>query len=166
MKKVDVQGTITFILDVPSTPWADCTEAITAIQAGAEALCPQSLGELTRTREVTEYGCVSSNESLKSTGKMSYGDFSLELLFDDTDVAGQKDLYDAMEANTPIILAMESPNADTSLGDTGASGSIVWTEALVSGDGIAYPSNGLVGYNVTLSPYGGYNRCQSVAGSA
>lgn len=165
MKKTDVQGTRTFILDVPSTLWADCTEAIVAIQAGAEALCPQSLGELTRTREIQEYGCISSNESIKSAGKMSYGDFSMELLYDDEDMDGQQALFDALENNTPIILALESPNADTSAGETGASGSIVWTEALVSGDGIAYPENGLIGYSVTVSPYGGYNRCVSVPGT-
>jgi hypothetical protein len=60
---------------------------------------------------------------------------------------------------------MESPNADTSGGTNGASGDIVWTEALVSGDTISYPADGLVGYNVTLSPYGGFNRCGAVAGT-
>ena len=152
MKTTDVQGTKTYILDVPATAWTDCSAAITAIQSGAEALCPQSLGDLTRSRNVTEYSCISSNDSRKSTGKITYGDFTIELLFDPSDAAGQKALYDAMENNTPIILAMESP-ATTGNGD------IVWTEALVSGDSISYPVDGLVGYSVTLAPYGGYTRC-------
>jgi len=152
MKTTDVQGTKTYILDVPATAWTDCSAAITAIQSGAEALCPQSLGDLTRSRNVTEYSCISSNDSRKSTGKITYGDFTIELLFDPADAAGQKALYDAMENNTPIILAMESPS-------TGANGDIVWTEALVSGDSISYPVDGLVGYSVTLAPYGGYTRC-------
>ncbi len=166
MNTIDVQGTKTYIVDVPATPWADCTEAVTGILAGAEALCPQTLGDLARTRAITEYSCISSNESVKAAGKISYGDYTIELLFDPSDTDGQKELFDAMENNDPIILAMESPNADTTLGDVDASGDIVWTEGLVSGDTISYPVDGKVGYSVTVSPYGGYNRCPMVAGSA
>ena len=165
MKTIDVQGTKTFILDVPATPFASCTAAVAAIIGGAEALCPQSLGDLARSRAVTEYSCISNNDSRKSTGKITYGDFSIELLFDPTDTVGQKKLFDAMENNKPVIIGMESPNADISGGTTGASGDIVWTEALVSGDTISFPADGLVGYNVTLSPYAGYNRCPGVAGT-
>ena len=153
--KIDVQGTKTWIADVPATPWADCTEAVTGLLAGVEALCPQTLGDLTRTREIQEYGCISNNKSFKSAGKMSYGDFTLELLFDEGDTAGQQKLYDALEDNTPIILGLESPDSG------GVSGTIIWTEGLVSGDGVSYPENGLVGYSVTISPYGGYYRCSA-----
>ena len=160
MKKIDVQGTKVYIVSpVPDTDYADCTAASTAILAGKEALCPQSLGELTRTREITEYGCISSNESVKATGKMSYGDFSMELLFDPTDAAGQKELFDAMENNTPIILGVVAPDSD---GKAGSVGSFIWTKAMISGDGMAFPANGLMGYNVTLAPYGGFNRCPVV----
>lgn len=155
---VQVQGTTTWILDVPGTPYADCTAAIAGIQAGDQALCPQTLGDLARTRTVTEYSCISTNLSSKATGKISYADFTIELLFDPSDTAGQLALYTAMEDNTPVIIAMESPYDDTVYG----SGDLVWTEALVSGDTLAYPVDGLVGYSVTLAPYGGYNRCAAV----
>ncbi|RLA73553.1 MAG: hypothetical protein DRG30_06145 [Epsilonproteobacteria bacterium] len=158
MISTDVQGTKTYVLDVPSTAWADCTEAIAAIKAGTEALCPQTLGDLARTREITDYGCISSNDSTKSAGKLTYSDYTIELLFDMTDTDGQKGLYDAMENNTPIILAMESSNMITPL--TG-NGDIIWTEAIVSGDTISYPVNGKIGYSVTISPYGGYLRCDA-----
>ena len=166
MNSVDVQGTKTYIVDVPASEWADCTAAISAIHSGKEALCPQSLGDLARTRAVTEYSCISNNESVKSTGKISYADFTIELLFDPDDTAGQKALYDAMENNTAIILAMEADNADTSAGTNGASGDIVWTKARVSGDTLSYPVDGLVGYSVTIAPYGGYVRCADVAGTS
>ncbi|MCD6432521.1 MAG: hypothetical protein J7L21_00625, partial [Sulfurimonas sp.] len=94
------------------------------------------------------------------------GDFTIELLFDPKDADGQGALFTAMENNTPVIIAMESPNADVSTGTTGASGDIVWTECLVSGDAISYPVDGLVGYSCTLAPYGGYTRCSGVAGTA
>ena len=166
INKIDVQGTTTWIADVPTTPWADCTEAIAGLKAGKEALCPQTLGDLTRTREIQEYSCISNNESVKAAGKMSYGDFTIELLFDNDDTEGQMKLYLALENNEPIMLGLEASDADTSAGELDASGTIVWTESLVSGDGISYPENGLVGYSVTLSPYGGYFRCAMVPGHA
>ena len=150
----DVQGTKVYILDVPATPFADCSAAVTAIQAGAQALCPQSLGEFTRSRESTELGCMSSNETLKATGKMTYGDFTMELLFDMADTTGQKKLFDAMEANTPVIIGVESPFTSPN-----TSGDIIWTEAIMTGDGISYPDGSKVGYSVTLAPYGGFQRC-------
>ena len=157
MKKVDVQGTKTWIVSpMPAdSELVSCSKAITAIHGGKEALCPQTLGELTRTREVTERGCISSNDSVKAAGKMSYGDISLELLFDPTDAAGQAALLAAFEANTPVLIAFEAPDKPAS----GTNGTIVWTKAMITGDGIAFPANDVIGYNVTLSPYGGFNRC-------
>jgi len=158
MKKVDVQGTKTWIVSpLPAdSELADCTKAVAAIHGGKEALCPQTLGELTRSREVTERGCISSNDSVKAAGKMSYGDIAIELLFDPTDAAGQKALLDAFEANTPVLIAFEAPNKPAT---TGKNGTIVYTKAMITGDGIAFPANDVIGYNVTLSPYGGFNRC-------
>ena len=145
---VDVQGVQVYILDVPATPFTDCAAAITAIEGGAEATCPQSLGELTRSREVTEIGCMSSNETTVSAGKMTYGDFTIDLLFDMADASGQAALTTALEDNTPIILGIQAVNDD-----------IVWTNATVTGDGIGFPDNSKISYSVTVKPYGGYNRC-------
>lgn len=157
MTAIDVQLTKTYILDVPTTPWADCAAAITAIQAGSEVLCPQALGELTRSRDITEVSCMSSNDSVKAAGKITYGDFTIEMLFDSEDAAGQKALLDAFDNNTPVIIAVESPDSG------GTSGTIIWTEAIVSGDAIAYPDGAKVGYTVTTSPYGGFNICAPTA---
>ncbi len=170
MTSTNVQGTTTYILDVPGSAWADCAAATPAILLGEKAMCPQSLGDLARTRAVTEYSCISSNDSVKSTGKISYGDFSIELLYDPntsptSKEGGQKALFDAMEANTAIIIAMEADNADVSGGTTDAAGELVWTEAFVSGDTIGYPVDGKMLYNVTLSPYGGFLRCPGIAGT-
>ena len=153
MKAIDVQLTKTYILDVPSTDWADCPAAITAIQAGDEVLCPQALGELSRSRDITEVSCMSSNDSMKAAGKITYSDFTVEMLFDSEDTKGQKKLLDAFDSNTPIIIAVESPDSG------GKSGTIIWTKAIVSGDAISYPDGSKVGYTVTLSPYGRFNIC-------
>ena len=166
MTTIDVQGSKLFVIPVPSTPFADCTEAVTALKAGAEVICPLTLGEMSRTRPITELGCISSDETLKVAGKLSYGDFTTEMLLDETDVAGQKVLYDAMNDNTPIIIGIESPDMDDTLGTTDGNGTVVWTECLVSGDTISYPDGSKVGYSVTLSPFNGFNRCSSVASTS
>ncbi len=115
---------------------------------------------------MTELGCISSNDSVKAAGKIQYGDFTLELLYDPTDAAGQKVLTDAMDNNTPVIIAVEAPNADTTVGTTGASGDIIWSKCILTGDGIAYPDGSKMTYSVTTSPFGGFNRCPGVAGTA
>ena len=165
MKQINVQGTKTFILDVPATDFADCTAAVTAILAGKEVGCTQALGDLVRTRAITEYSCINNNGSSKSAGKISYSDFDIEMLFDPDDTTGQKALLDAFESNTPIIFAYESPDIDTTAGTTKASGTIVWTKAILAGDAISYPVDGLVGYKVTVSPFDGFNICKAVAGT-
>lgn len=157
MTAIDVQLTKTYILDVPTTEWTDCATAITAIQAGDEVLCPQALGELTRSRDITEVSCMSSNDSVKAAGKMTYGDFTVEMLFDSQDAKGQKKLLDAFDNNTPVVVGVESPDTG------GKSGTIIWTKAIVSGDAIAYPDGSKVGYTVTLAPFGGFNVCAPTA---
>ena len=166
MKDINVQNTQTYILDVPATPWADCTAAVTAILAGKKIGCTQALGDLVRTRAITEYSCIDSNSSSKAAGVISYSDFDIEMLFDPEDTAGQGALLTAFNDNKPIIFAYESPDIDTSVGTTGASGTIVWTNAVLSGDAISYSKDGKVGYKVTVSPYGGFSICKAVAGHA
>ena len=149
VKSTDVQGTKTYIVDVPATKWADCAAAVTALEAGAEALCTQSIGNLTRSRDITEYGCMSSDESTKSAGSIKYGDTTIELLFDNDDATGQAALLKAFDDNESVIIGFKHSDGKT----------IVWSEGVLAGDEIAYPADGKVGYSVTVSWYGGFNRC-------
>jgi len=154
---VNVQGTQTYITDVPTTPWADCDAAVTALLAGKKATCIQAYGDLERTRDITEYSCQDSNNSEKAAGKISYGDITISLLLDTADTEGQKLLFDAMENNTPVAVGFESPNKPTS--GTSKNGDIIWTNCVLAGDKIGYPDGGKITYELTLSPYGGFNRC-------
>ena len=153
---VNVQGTQVYILDVPATAWTDCDKAVTAILAGKKATCIQAFGDLSRTRDIVEYSCQDNNNSSKAAGKISYGDFDLGLLLDTTDKTGQEALFNAMESNTPIVIAFEAPNKAAT---SGKSGDIIWTEAVIAGDKIGLPENGKYLYDVTISPYGGFTRC-------
>jgi len=163
---INAQGTILYVLPVPATPFADCTAAVTAIKAGKQVLCPQDLGEITRTRDIKEYSCLSSNDVLKSAGAMKLGEVTVGMLLDPDDISGQTALYDAMEANDTVIFAFELANADTTLGDTDASGTIFWYTGVISGDGISIAMDEAVLYSSTISLTGTQNKCAAIAGSA
>ena len=150
METLDVQGTKVLIAPVPQTKWVDCAEAAAGFAAGNEALCPLTLGELVRTRPIDELSCTSNDNSIKSAGKLSYGDFTLELLFDNDDVDGQSVLLNAFNKNKPVMLGLVA-----------LTGYIVFTECLVSADAISYPDGSKVGYSITVSPYGGLFRCNA-----
>ena len=107
MEIVNSQGTMIYVLDVPAVAWTDCAEAITAIKAGKQVLCPQSLGNLEQTRNVQEYKCLSSNDSKKIMGSISRGSLDIGMLFDPTDVAGQEALIGYFENNTNFIVGIE-----------------------------------------------------------
>jgi hypothetical protein len=148
----NVQGTKVLISDKPNPMWVDCADAMAGLQAGVEVLCPQSLGELGRTRATTENSCVSNNETVKAAGQMSFADFEMELLFDGTDILGQNKLLNSFESNKPIMLGLVAENGD-----------IIFTEALISSDSQVYPVDGLIGYNVVVSPYGGFHQCSAAS---
>lgn len=76
--------------------------------------CPQSVGTIEQTRTVTEYKCMSSNETVKSLGAIERGNIEVGLLFDPTDTAGQDALKSAFTANTEFLFGIElSDNAGT-----------------------------------------------------
>ena len=145
---VDVQGTKAYMLHVPNVEWANCRQAINEITRGVEVLCVQAFGDFSRTETVIEYGCISNNKTMKSTGTTTYGELALEMLFDTSDIAGQKLLLNAMEYNFPLIVALKSPD-----------GSFIFTKGLVSSDVLGYPVDEFVSYDVTLSTYGEFSRC-------
>jgi len=163
---INSQGTILYVLPKPTTPWADCTEAVTAIKTtGKQVMCPQDLGEIQRTREMKEYSCLSSNETYKATGSMTLGEVTVGMLFDPTDAAGQDFLYTSFEDNTDFIFAFELPDADTSAGETDASGTMFWYEGVLVGDAISVPIDEAILYSVTISLAGEQTKCPMVPGT-
>ena len=110
------QGTKVYVVDMPAAAWTDCPSAIADIQAGKMVGCPQSIGELSEERAVTEYKCLSSNESAKALGSISRGSLELGLLLDPSDAEGQGALRTAFANNTNIIIAIELPDVDVTAG--------------------------------------------------
>ena len=145
---IDVQGTRLFLLDVPNPEWADCEAFKLALMKGIEVLCPQLIGELTRSRPTKKVRCMHPNMTKEIMGVVEYGQFSMEMFFDHADVLGQKKLTDAFDNKTPIVIVILSPDW-----------SAIFTYANVMKDGISFPDGSKVGYSVTVSPFGGFHRC-------
>jgi len=107
IKVINSQGTKIFLVAPPATPWATCGDAISALKAGKVITCPQSLGEITETRQVTEYKCLSSNETAKALGAVSRSSFEIAVLLDVEDRAGQMLLRSNFRDNIPLIMGIE-----------------------------------------------------------
>jgi len=144
---INSQGTTVYVVDVPGTAWTDCTAAVAAIKGGKVVGCPQSIGDISETRNVNEYKCLSSNESAKALGAISRGSLELGLLLDPDDTEGQGKLKQAFKDNTPVIIGVELPNAVTP--KTG-NGTIYWFEAGVSGVSTGITMDEAITYTVTL----------------
>lgn len=165
---VNSQGTIIYVLDEPAdlTAWEDCSVAIAAIKAGKQVLCPQSLGNLEQTRSVTEYKCLSSNDSAKITGAISRGSLDIGMLFDPTDAEGQEAVTAYFENNIQFIVGIEYPDLDTTLGETGVSGTIRWFKSSVSREAEIVEMDAAILYEITAEVAGNINKCAAVPGSA
>ena len=92
------------------------TPTVVAIQAGDVVGCPQSIGALEETRTVTEYRCMSSDESAKALGSIQRGNVEIGLLFNPDDNEGQDALRTAWAANSEVTVGIE---LDNSLGVNG-----------------------------------------------
>ena len=82
----------------------DAAAIVIAIAAGVQIGCLQSIGDVTMTRAVQEYTCISSDESTKSQGSVTLGNQELSTLFNAADTAGQQDLRDMWRNSTRRIL--------------------------------------------------------------
>lgn len=102
----NTQGTKVYL--VPTTADVSTASAIaTAKAAGKQIGCLQSLGDISMTRAVTEYSCMSSNETAKSSGATSLGNQEISTLFNAADTAGQQDMIKMWNENTRRILIVE-----------------------------------------------------------
>lgn len=106
IKVINSQGTQLYLVAPPTTPWVTCGDAIAALKAGKTIDCPQSLGEVAETRAVSEYKCLSSNESSKSLGAVSRAAFDVEVILNPDDRAGQMMLRDNFKNNTPLVMGI------------------------------------------------------------
>jgi len=96
---LDSQGTKVYIAPA-ATVLTTATEVQTAYATAKLVGCVQDLGAINKSRNVQEYSCLSSDEIAKSLGSMSLGNMTIGMLFDPSDVNGQKELKDMFSTNT------------------------------------------------------------------
>lgn len=160
---INSQGVMVWVVS-PSLGETTPTPAL--ILAGDAVVCPQSIGSLEQTRPVTEYRCLSTNDSAKSVGSIGRGNIELGLLFDPEDTAGQDALAAAFAANTEITIGIELSDRDISVGPNGVSGTIFAFNAYVSAVSVGIEQDAAVTYTVTVEISSDITELAAVAGTA
>ena len=146
MKITDSQGTKVYLVPT-STVLTDAASVATAIAAGKQIGCLQDLGEITSSRNVQEYSCLSSDEIQKSLGSISLPNLSISLLFDSTDTDGQKELRTMFKDNERRIMIVALNDEVT---PTTGNPTYIYFEAGLSSAGVAIQKDNAVMYNVTI----------------
>ena len=105
MAFVDSTGTDFYLVatSVAATTKAECT---TAIATAKRIKNLKTFGDIGGTRAVSESKFLSSDDSVKSMGSISYGNMPVECLFDPADVDGQavlSTMYSDKSERTMII---------------------------------------------------------------
>jgi len=140
------QGTKAYLV-ATSVATSTAAEIVTAISGGKQIGCLQNVGDITTSRNVQEYKCLSSDESAKSLGSISLPNIAMDLLFDADDATGQAELRTMYSANTrrKMILALN----DQITAVTGNPTYITF-EAGLSSDGVAVALDSAVMYKTTV----------------
>ena len=96
------QGTKVYLV-ATGTDVSDADAIATALASAKQVGCVQDIGELTSTRNVQEYSCLSSDETAKSLGSLKLGNLKIGMLFDSKDTAGQSEFRTMYNTNTKRI---------------------------------------------------------------
>lgn len=146
LKVTDVQGTKVYL--VATTADVSTASAIaTSKAAGKQIGCLQSIGDISMTRAVQEYSCISSDATSKSAGSVTLGNQEISTLFNAADTAGQQDLIKAWDEKTRRILIIEFNDQIT---PTTGNPTYITYEVFPSGVTIPMAKDSAVLYNATL----------------
>ena len=141
----DVQLTKLYIA-ADGTAVTTPAEIATAIAAGDIVVGIQSLGEVTYSRNTTEYSAIDTDDTAYSSGSVSIAPLDLSLLFDSTDTAGQAELRTMMGANTRRVFIIQLTD------DLAVSPSYLTFTGFLSSTGYPIEKDSAVMYNSTIQP--------------
>lgn len=107
---VDSTGTDFYLVatSVATTTKAECT---TAISTAKRIKNLKTFGDIGGTRTSTEEKFLSSDDSVKSMGSISYGNMPVECLFDSADTEGQSILKAVYEDKTERKMIIANTDA-------------------------------------------------------
>jgi len=142
----DVQGTKVYLAAI-GTDVTDAAKIKTAITTAKQIGCLQSIGDISMTRAVQEYTCISSDNSTKSAGSVSLGNQEISTLFNAADTAGQQDMIKMWDEKTRRILIIEFNDQIT---PTTGNPTYITYEVFPSGVTIPMAKDSAVMYNATL----------------
>lgn len=146
LKVTDVQGTKVYLAAL-GVDVADAAKIKTAIATAKQIGCLQSIGDISMTRAVQEYSCISSDSTSKSAGSVSLGNQEISTLFNAADTAGQQDMIKAWDEKTRRILIIELNDQITA---TTGNPTYITYEVFPSGVTIPMAKDSAVMYNATL----------------
>jgi hypothetical protein len=143
IKLTNTQGTKVYVCATANTDVSDVTAIEAAIAAGSQIGCIQDLGAIGTTRQVNTYSCISEENALKSSGSLSLGNFTVSMLFNAADTAGQNELREiyAANENRTMIVALSD--------DGGASPTYITFESFVSAQDLVLQKDNAVLLNST-----------------
>jgi len=142
----DVQGTKAYLV-ATGTDVSDAAAIATAISGGKQIGCIQSIGDITMSRAMQEYTCISSDESSKSQGSISLGNQEISTLFNAADAAGQQDLIAMWDDKERRILIVELNDEIT---PTTGNPTYITYEVFISNVSMPMAKDAAVLYNATL----------------
>jgi hypothetical protein len=96
------QGTKVYLAPA-GTAVTTAAEIQTAFATAKLIGCIQDIGALTSSRSVQEYSCLSSDEITKSFGSLTLGNFTVGMLYDSADAAGQSELKAMFDTNSTRV---------------------------------------------------------------
>lgn len=130
---------------IESTTIPSGTPVYSDFATADEVGCPQSIGTIEETRAVTEYKCMSSNESAKALGSIERGNLEIGLLFDPADAAGQAALKQAFIDNPVdgVLIGIELDNGIVS-------GTTFAFIGRISGVSVGIEQDAAITYTVTV----------------
>jgi len=153
IRLINSQGTKLLVAPVPPNPDALITPYDWAMYIKNNAKitqCPQTLGDLPESRNLTEYGCISTNDSVKSVGSIQRGNFDVELLFDPDDTDGMDLMRDSFYDNTELLFAVEFPDSATQDTYPGNNGTMEYFYGYVSSHTMGVAQNEAVRLTLTV----------------
>lgn len=147
IKVIDSQGSKAYLV-AAGTDLSTVAKIVTALGTAKEIGNINTIGDVTSSRNVTEYKVIDKDEVAKSLGSLSLGNLPIELMYDGEDSAGQKDLRDAYNTNTRRELIIKLN--DTPLTGTVKNPTYITMQVGVSSDGVAIAIDQAVIYKTVL----------------
>lgn len=147
IKVIESQGSKAYLV-AAGTDLSTVSKIVTALGTAKEIGDINTIGDVTSSRNVTEYKVLDKDEVAKSLGSLSLGNLPIELMYNGEDTAGQKDLRDAYNTNTRRELIIKLN--DTPLTGTVKNPTYITMQIGSSSDGVAIAIDNAVIYKTVL----------------